>query len=77
MKLTEKAAQRGIVLRKSFLDLQRIVIRAFNELKELGESEYMARRAALRVFTLLEPELSPHLAFGIVAEWIKERSGTQ
>jgi hypothetical protein len=62
-------ARQVILRRRGVRELQRIVVRVFNELRELGEAEVTARGAALRVFTLHKPTLSRRLAGAIVAEW--------
>jgi transcriptional regulator NrdR family protein len=51
-----RTAQQVIVRRKGVRELQRIVVRVFNELRELGEPEVTAREVALTVFTLQQAD---------------------
>ena len=64
-----RTGQQVIPRSRGIRKLQRIVVRVFYELRELGEAEVTARGAALRVFTLHEPTLSRRRAGAIVAEW--------
>jgi hypothetical protein len=51
---------------------QAAVLRAFRELRNLGECEGTALRAALKVFTFHEPAIPPRIAAEIVQGWARE-----
>jgi hypothetical protein len=63
--------ERGRKVRTCSAACQAAVLRAFNELRGLGQCEETALRAALKVFAFHEPGTPAHVASAIVEGWTR------